>query len=132
MKATRLYGTVNFSGHRPGARLDFSPLEAVTHPGHSLLGQHDVRMRDREGLMRCLMNPAMQKIVDATVTHVHPMSRAGEAFDVQVSKKCGKIVIATFIPRQEVAKQTLIGGRQGPPTFDGSPIEIACIKRMLP
>jgi hypothetical protein len=33
------------------------------------------------------------------VTHVFPMSKAGEAFDVQVSKKCGKI----FLRPQEIA-----------------------------
>jgi hypothetical protein len=27
------------------------------------------------------------------VTHVFPMSKAGEAFDVQVSKECGKIFL---------------------------------------
>ena len=99
MKATRLYGTVNFSGHTPGARLDFSPLDAITHPGHTLLGQHDVRARDREGLVRCLMDPEVQKMVDAMVTHVFPISKAGEAFDVQVSKKCGKI----FLRPQELS-----------------------------
>jgi len=93
MAATRLYGTVNFSGHTPGAKLEFSPLNAVTHPGHTLLGQHDVRMRDREGLVRCLMDPTVQKNVDAMVTHVYPMSKADEAFDMQVSKKCGKIFL---------------------------------------
>jgi threonine dehydrogenase-like Zn-dependent dehydrogenase len=98
MQATRLYGTVNFSGHTPGATLEFSPLHAVTHPGHTLLGQHDVRMRDREGLVRCLMSPAVQNNVDAMVTHVFPMSNAGEAFDVQVSKQCGKI----FLKPQEI------------------------------
>ncbi|MGI9414092.1 MAG: zinc-dependent alcohol dehydrogenase [Hyphomicrobiales bacterium] len=93
MAATRLYGTVNFSGHTPGARLNFSPLDAVTHPGHTLLGQHDVRMRDREGLVRCLMDPKVQKMVDAMMTHTFPIKDAEEAFKVQVSKKCGKILL---------------------------------------
>ncbi len=99
MAATRFYGSVNFSGHTPGARLDFSPLDAVTHPCHRLVGQHDVRMIDREGLVRCLMNPTVQRNVDAMVTHTFPMSKAGEAFDVQASKKCGKI----FLKPQEIA-----------------------------
>ncbi len=94
-QATRLYGHVNFSGHTPGAKLEFSPLDYVTHPGHTLLGQHDVRMRDREGLVRCLMNKDVQKMVDAMVTHEFPMSKANEAFDVQVSKECGKIYLHT-------------------------------------
>ena len=94
-QATRLYGHVNFSGHTPGAKLEFSPLDYITHPGHTLLGQHDVRMRDREGLVKCLMDRRVQKMVDAMVTHEFPMSRAGEAFDVQVSKQCGKIYLHT-------------------------------------
>jgi len=99
MAATRFYGSVNFSGHTPGARLDFSPLDAVTHPCHRLIGQHDVRMIDREGLVRALCNPTVQKNIDAMVTHTFPMAQAGEAFDVQVSKKCGKI----FLKPQELA-----------------------------
>ena len=35
----------------------------------------------------------VQKNIDAMVTHVFPMSKAGEAFDVQVSKQCGKIYL---------------------------------------
>jgi len=93
MQATRMYGSVNFSGHTPGAKMDFVPLDHVTHPAHRLIGQHDVRMRDREGLVRTLMNPEAQRMIDVMVTHDLPMSRAGEAFDVQVSKQCGKVYL---------------------------------------
>ena len=89
-EATRMYGNVNFSGHTPGAKLDFSPLDYITHPGHTFTGQHDVRMRDREGLIRCLMNKDVQRMIDVMVTHDFPMSEAAAAFDVQASKKCGK------------------------------------------
>jgi hypothetical protein len=34
-------------------------------------------------------------MVDVMVTHEFPMSRAGEAFDIQVSKQCGKIYLWT-------------------------------------
>jgi hypothetical protein len=40
-----------------------------------------------------LCNPQVQKNIDAMVTHEFPMSKAGEAFDVQVSKQCGKIFL---------------------------------------
>ena len=83
------------NGHTPGAKLDFSPLDYITHPGHTFNGQHDVRMCDREGLIRCLMDKGAQKNIDAMVTHEFPMSKAGEAFDVQVSKKCGKVYLHT-------------------------------------
>ena len=93
MAATRIYGMVNFSGHTPGARINLSPLHDVIDPSHHLMGQHDVRARDREGLVRSLLNKDVQRRIDVMVTHAFPMSRAGEAFDVQVSKQCGKIYL---------------------------------------
>lgn len=93
MAATRKYGTVNFSGHTPGAKIDFSPLHHVIDPAHQLLGQHDVRTKDREGLMRALMNKDVQSMIDVMITHEFPMSQAGAAFDVQVTKQCGKIYL---------------------------------------
>ncbi len=95
MAATRMYGTVNFSGHTPGARLELSPLQHVIDPAHRLLGQHDVRTQDREGLVRSLLNPDVQRMIDVMVTHEFPMSKAGEAFDTQISKQCGKIYLHT-------------------------------------
>lgn len=93
LKATRRYGTVNFSGHTPGAKLEMSPLHHIIDPGHTFLGQHDVRIQDREYLVRSLCNPRVQEMIDVMITHEFPMSRAGEAFDVQVSKQCGKIYL---------------------------------------
>jgi len=95
MAATRLYGTVNFSGHTPGAKIALSPLHNVIDPAHTLLGQHDVRAIDREGLVRALLNKDVQRMIDVMVTHEFPMSKAGEAFDVQVSKRCGKVYLHT-------------------------------------
>ena len=95
MSATRLYGNVNFSGHTPGAKLSLSPLHHILDPAHSLQGQHDVRAKDREGLVRALLNKDVQRMIDAMVTHEFPMSKAGEAFEAQVSKQCGKIYLHT-------------------------------------
>jgi len=95
MEALRKYGNMNFSGHTPGARIDFSPLHHVLDPARTINGQHDVRAQDREGLVRALSDPIVQRGIDAMVTHEFPMSRAGEAFDVQVSKQCGKIYLYT-------------------------------------
>jgi threonine dehydrogenase-like Zn-dependent dehydrogenase len=95
MEALRTYGNMNFSGHTPGARIDFSPLYHVLDPARTINGQHDVRAQDREGLVRALSDPIVQRGIDAMVTHEFPMSRAGEAFDVQVSKQCGKIYLYT-------------------------------------
>jgi hypothetical protein len=54
-----------------------------------------VRRLDRERLVRALCDPEVQRMVDVMVTHEFPMSRAGEAFDIQVSKQCGKIYLWT-------------------------------------
>ena len=93
MQATRTYGTVNFSGHTPGAKIEMSPLHHVIDPAHSFMGQHDVRTKDREYLVRALMDKRVQHMIDAMVTHEFPMSKAGEAFDIQVSKQCGKVYL---------------------------------------
>ncbi len=95
MSAVRKYGQVNFSGHTPGAKLALSPLHHVIDPAHTIMGQHDVRSLDREYLIRALLDPEVQRMIDIMVTHEFPMSRAGEAFDVQVSKQCGKIYLWT-------------------------------------
>ena len=95
MRAARKYGQVNFSGHTPGAHIELSPLHHVIDPAHTLFGQHDVRSLDRERLVRALCDKEVQRMVDVMVTHEFPMSRAGEAFDVQVSKQCGKIYLWT-------------------------------------
>ena len=56
-------------------------------------GGHDVRFRDRDGLLRMLANPAVQRNVDTIVTHDLPMSHAAEAFEISLSKNCGKIYL---------------------------------------
>ena len=93
IKATRIYGNVNFSGHTPGSKLEMSPLHHVIDPALAYQGQHDVREGDRERLVRALLDPKVKKGIDAMVTHEFPMSRAGEAFDIQVTKQCGKIYL---------------------------------------
>jgi hypothetical protein len=50
---------------------------------------------DRERLVRALLDKDLQRMIDVMVTHEFPMSRAGEAFDIQVSKQCGKIYLYT-------------------------------------
>lgn len=91
MQATRIYGTVNFSGYTPGARISLSPLHHIIDPSHRLVGQHDVRAQDREYLVRSLLDKDVQRRIDVMATHEFPMSQAGEAFDIQVTKQCGKI-----------------------------------------
>jgi len=93
IKAIKKYGTMNFSGHTPGAELSLSPLHHVIDPALTYLGQHDVRIRDRERLVRALTDPVVKKGIDAMVTHQFPIEQAAEAFDVQISKQCGKVYL---------------------------------------
>ena len=93
MQALRPYGNMNFSGHTPGAKLPMSPLHHVIDPASTLFGQHDVRIKDRERLVRALLHPIVQRGIDAMVTHEFNMSNADKAFEVQVSKQCGKIYL---------------------------------------
>ena len=95
LEATRIYGNLNFSGHIPGEVLKLTVLNDVLDRARSLFGQHDVRIQDRESLVRALLNKDVQRMTDIMVTHEFPMSRAGEAFDVQTSKQCGKIYLHT-------------------------------------
>ncbi len=93
LQATRPYGKINFSGHIPDQSFQLQNLKHIIDPANTIMGQHDVRMTDRESLVRLLCNPQAQKNIDAMVTHIFPMTKAGEAFDVQVSKQCGKIFL---------------------------------------
>ena len=93
LEATVPYAKVNFSGHIPGQSIPLENLKHIIDPGNVIMGQHDVNAKDRESLVRLLSDPEAQKRIDALVTHIFPMSRAGEAFDVQVSKECGKVFL---------------------------------------
>ena len=56
-------------------------------------GGHDVNVSDRDRLLSMLLDDAVQKKIDMMVTHEFPMSRAAEAFEVALTKKCGKIYL---------------------------------------
>ena len=93
MSCLRKYGQMNFSGHTPGASIELSALHHVLDPARTMFGQHDVRMIDREGLVRSLLDERVQQMIDVMVTHEFPLSQANEAFKLQASKQCGKIYL---------------------------------------
>ncbi len=95
LKALRNYGTLNLSGHIPDELLKLNTLEQLLDGAKSIWGQHDVRIQDRQYLVRSLRDPEVQRMIDVMVTHEFPMSNAGEAFDLQVTKRCGKIYLHT-------------------------------------
>ncbi len=90
----RRYGTLYSLGHAGASeRYPLSVLNDLVDRHITWTGGHDVRFRDRDGLLRMLCDPAVQRHIDVLVTHTVPMSRAADAFEVALSKDCGKIYL---------------------------------------
>jgi len=53
-------------------------------------GGHDVRFRDRSGLVCMMRDAEVQRQIDVLNTHSFPMSQATEAIEVGLRKNCGK------------------------------------------
>jgi threonine dehydrogenase-like Zn-dependent dehydrogenase len=95
LKGLRRYGGLYQEGFVPGdaARYPIHVLNELMDRHIWWTGGHDVEIRHRDGLVRMLGDPKVQEHTDAMVTHTFPMSRAQEAFEVGVSKQCGKIYL---------------------------------------
>jgi threonine 3-dehydrogenase len=94
LQGLRRYGGLFTEGFVPGG--ETYPLNALTQLQDRhirWMGGHDVRVRDREGIVRMLLDPTVQEHIDAMVTHTFPMSEAQEAFEVGISKQCGKVYL---------------------------------------
>jgi L-iditol 2-dehydrogenase len=90
----RRYGGLFSLGFTPGGEgYTINFLTSLMDRHIRWTGGHDVAVRDRDGLIRMLGDPAVQEAIDATVTHSYPMSRAAEAFETGLSKQCGKIYL---------------------------------------
>ncbi len=94
MAGLRRYGTLFSMGFNDAA-VRFSPsiLNDLMDRHINWTGGHDVRFRDRDGLLRMLCDPQVQNRIDMIVTHTYPMSRAAEAFETALTKNCGKIYL---------------------------------------
>jgi threonine dehydrogenase-like Zn-dependent dehydrogenase len=68
-------------------------LDEIHNRAVTLTGSHDVRVKDREGLVQMLMNPDVQRNIDLLVTHEFNMSEGSAAFEAALSKKAGKIYL---------------------------------------
>ena len=94
MAGLRRYGTMYSLGHDEGSVLySLSILNDLIERHINWTGGHDVRFRDRDGLLRMLCDPQVQGWIDTIVTHTFGMSRAGDALEVALSKDCGKIYL---------------------------------------
>lgn len=89
----RRYGHMHSQGFLGSGDYTVSILNTMMDRHVSWSGGHDVRFRDRDGLLRMLQDPEVQRRIDVLHTHTFPMSRAGEAFEVGLGKDCGKIYL---------------------------------------
>ena len=89
----RRYGTLYSLGHAGAQPYSLSILNDLIDRHINWTGGHDVRFRDRSGLVRMLGDRETQRRIDVLTTHTFPMSRAAEAFEVGLSKNCGKIYL---------------------------------------
>ena len=95
LQALTMYGHLHFMGHNnsPDIRLSLHVLRDVIDRHISMAGGHDVRHRDRSGLLRMLCDKEIQAEIDRLVTHEYPMTQARDAFETALTKKCGKIYL---------------------------------------
>lgn len=89
----RRYGTLFSAGHAGSQTYSLSILNDLIDRHIVWTGGHDVRFRDRSGLVRMLGDSEVQRQIDIINTHSFPMTEAAEAFEVALSKNCGKIYL---------------------------------------
>ena len=89
----RRYGHLHSQGFLGSGRYEVSILNDIMDRHLSWSGGHDVRFRDRDGLLRMLQHPEVQRQIEVLNTHSFPMSRAQDAFAVGLTKNCGKIYL---------------------------------------
>jgi threonine dehydrogenase-like Zn-dependent dehydrogenase len=93
LAGVRRYGTVFSLGHAGSQPYSINILNTIIDRHLTWTGGHDVRFKDRDGLLRMLSDPSVQTNIDVLTTHSFPMSQASEAFEVGLSKNCGKIYL---------------------------------------
>ncbi len=89
----RRYGTLFSLGFNGPERYPVSVLCEIIDRHVTWTGGHDVRFRDRAGLMRMLGDADTQRRIEVIATHTFPMSRAAEAFEMGLSRQCGKLYL---------------------------------------
>ena len=92
-------------------------LNQIHNRSVRLTGSHDVYVNHREGLLRMLQNPEIQRLSDHLITHEYNMSQGAEAFEAALSKQAGKIYLYPQEncpnPGSSVELQQLVGSRSG-------------------
>ena len=95
LKAVRRYGHMRLFGFLVGATEPFPLhlLDDIHNRAVVLTGNHDVNVTHREGLVKMLMDPDVQRATDHMVTHEFNMSDGARAFETCLSKRCGKVYL---------------------------------------
>lgn len=89
----RRYGRLYSLGFLGTGNYTVSILNTIMDRHIAWTGGHDVRFRDRDGLLRMLGDAEVQRQIDVLTTHTFPMSQAADAFEVGLTKNCGKIYL---------------------------------------
>ncbi len=92
-QALRRYGQLFSLGHNGSQVYELSILNDLMDRHITWSGGHDVRFRDRDGLLTMISDAQVQRNIDILTTHDFPMSEADKAFQVGLSKNCGKIYL---------------------------------------
>jgi threonine dehydrogenase-like Zn-dependent dehydrogenase len=89
IRATRQWGKIAFVGE--GSTVSFNPSPDLIHPQKTIIGSWVTsiwRMEDLvERLVRWNIHP------EILVTHRFPLEKAGEAYSLMASGKCGKVAV---------------------------------------
>ena len=95
LRAVRRYGHMRLFGFLVGSTepLPIHLLDEIHNRAVVLSGNHDVNVNHREGLVKMLQDPEVQKATDLMVTHEFNMSDGAAAFEACLSKKCGKVYL---------------------------------------
>ena len=108
LQAVRRYGHLRLFGFLVGSEepLPIHLLDEIHNRHVTVTGSHDVNMNHREGLIRMMMDPEVQRATDLMVTHEFNMSDGAAAFEACLSKKAGKVYL---YPQEDCPKAAVPG-----------------------
>jgi L-iditol 2-dehydrogenase len=89
VKGTRRRGQVAFVGESGGLTLQVS--EDLIRKGLSLHGAWHWNLRHADRLMETIQRSS--GLIDQFITHTYPLKQVEEAFRLQLSGRCGKVVL---------------------------------------
>jgi L-iditol 2-dehydrogenase len=89
MDSTRRHGTVSFVGE--GGGLEIFASKDMIRKGLNLHGSWHWNMADAPKMMKMISEVGDQ--LDAQITHTFPMSKVQDAWELQLTGNCGKILL---------------------------------------